>query len=68
MARAVARPPAIVVVLHAPLLPVALPSIWRGAKLVTVLVGVEAWRPFTPLQAAAFARSARVVAISPTRP
>jgi phosphatidylinositol alpha-1,6-mannosyltransferase len=62
--RAVTRPPTMVVALHAPLLPVALPSIWRGARLVTVLVGVEAWRPFAPLQAAAFGHSARVIAIS----
>src|SRR5262245_11360676 len=40
----------IVVVMHLQLLPVALPLIWRGARLVTVLMGIEAWTPLSPLQ------------------
>jgi phosphatidylinositol alpha-1,6-mannosyltransferase len=50
--------------LHAHLLPVALPLIQRGAHLIHVLVGIDAWKPLTKFQAAALRRAWRVVAIS----
>ena len=54
----------IVVVMHLQLLPVALPLIWRGARLVTVLMGIEAWTPLSPLQKAAIRSAWKVIAIS----
>jgi phosphatidylinositol alpha-1,6-mannosyltransferase len=54
----------IVVVMHLHLLPVALPLVWRGARLVTVLMGIEAWTPLDVLQKAAIRRAWKVVAIS----
>ncbi|OGA63632.1 MAG: hypothetical protein A3G81_32940 [Betaproteobacteria bacterium RIFCSPLOWO2_12_FULL_65_14] len=54
----------VVVVLHAHLLGVAAPLVWRGASLVSVLVGVEAWRPCSALQRRVYVRSSRVLAIS----
>jgi len=54
----------IVVVLHAHLLPVALPLVARGAKLVPVLVGVEVWGPLRRLVRIALARAWRVLSIS----
>ena len=54
----------LVVVMHLHLLPVALPLVWRGAKLVTVLMGIEAWAPLRPLERAALERAWKVVAIS----
>jgi phosphatidylinositol alpha-1,6-mannosyltransferase len=54
----------LVVVMHVHLLPVALPLVWRGAKLVTVLMGIEAWTPLRVLERAALERAWKVVAIS----
>jgi len=54
----------VVVVMHLQLLPVALPLVWRGARLVTVLMGIEAWTPLTHLQKAAIRRAWKVIAIS----
>jgi phosphatidylinositol alpha-1,6-mannosyltransferase len=54
----------LVVVMHLQLLPVALPLVWRGARLVTVLMGIEAWTPLRPLERAAFQRAWKVAAIS----
>ena len=54
----------IVVVMHLQLLPVALPLIWRGARLVTILMGIEAWTPLSALQRAAIRRAWKVIAIS----
>jgi phosphatidylinositol alpha-1,6-mannosyltransferase len=54
----------IVVVMHLQLLPVALPLIWRGARLVTVLMGIEAWTPLSALQQAAIRSAWKVIAIS----
>ncbi len=54
----------LVVVMHLQLLPVALPLIWRGARLLTVLMGIEAWTPLRSLQRSALRRAWKVVAIS----
>lgn len=54
----------VVVVMHLQLLPVALPLIWRGARLVTILMGIEAWTPLNALQKAAIRSAWRVIAIS----
>ena len=54
----------VVVVMHLQLLPVALPLIWRGARLVTVLMGIEAWTPLSALQKAAIRSAWKVIAIS----
>lgn len=61
---AAARRPALVVTLHAHLLPLALPFLAAGTALAHVLVGVEAWRPLSRLQAEALERTTSVVAIS----
>ena len=54
----------IVVVMHLQLLPVALPLVWRGARLVTVLMGIEAWTPLNRLQKAAICQAWKLLAIS----
>jgi len=54
----------VVVVMHLQLSPVALPLVWRGARLVTVLMGIEAWTPLNQLQKAAIRRAWKVIAIS----
>jgi phosphatidyl-myo-inositol dimannoside synthase len=61
---AVSAADTVVVVMHLQLLPVALPLVWRGARLVTVLMGIEAWTPLNPLQKAAIRRAWKVIAIS----
>ena len=53
-----------VVTLHAHLLPVALPLVHRGAHLVHFVVGIDAWKELSRLQAAALRRASRLVAIS----
>jgi phosphatidylinositol alpha-1,6-mannosyltransferase len=57
-------PNTVVVVLHAHLLPIAIPLVAAGARLVPVLLGIEAWRPLSRLERAAFQRSWRAAAIS----
>ena len=54
----------LVVVMHAHLLPVAWPLVRRGAALLPVLVGVEAWRPLSWAQQRVLRSARRVVAIS----
>lgn len=54
----------IVVALHAHLLPVALPLVRRGARLVAILLGIEAWKPLGALERAALRRAWKVAAIS----
>jgi glycosyltransferase involved in cell wall biosynthesis len=54
----------LVVVLHAHLLPVVLPLVRRGARVVPLLLGIEAWKPFRWLERVAFRRAWRVAAIS----
>lgn len=61
---AAARRPALVVTLHAHLLPLALPFLAAGTALAHVLVGVEAWRPLSRLRAEALDRATSVIAIS----
>jgi len=50
--------------MHLQLLPVALPLVLRGARLVTVLMGIEAWTPLNHLQKAVLGRAWKVIAIS----
>ncbi len=54
----------IVVTLHTHLLPAALPLVFRGARLVHVVVGIDAWKPLSRLQNAALRRAWQIVAIS----
>jgi phosphatidylinositol alpha-1,6-mannosyltransferase len=54
----------VVVVMHLQLLPVALPLMCRGARLVTILMGIEAWTPLNALQKAAIRNAWKVIAIS----
>jgi glycosyltransferase involved in cell wall biosynthesis len=57
--------PADVLCLHMRLAPLArLLAWWRGARLTTVLVGIECWRRLRRLERAAFERSHTVLAIS----
>jgi len=53
-----------VVVNHLHLAPAALAFAARGASLVTIVHGVEAWQPLTWLQRVALDRSERIVAVS----
>jgi phosphatidyl-myo-inositol dimannoside synthase len=61
---AAATAPDVLVVLHTHLLPLALPLLAAGARLVHVLVGIEAWQPLSRLQDQALRRASAVVAIS----
>lgn len=54
----------VVMVMHAHLLPVAAPMMARGASVISVLVGIEAWRRFSPLRARIYRRAAGRIAIS----
>jgi glycosyltransferase involved in cell wall biosynthesis len=54
----------IVVALHVHLLPVALPLVQRGARLVAILLGIEAWKPLGVLERAALRRAWKIAAIS----
>lgn len=54
----------LVVVLHAHFLPAAWPLVRRGATLLPVLVGVEAWRPLSWPRKRMLAQAQRAVAIS----
>ena len=53
-----------VVINHLHLAPAALAFAARGASLLTIVHGVEAWKPLTWLQRLALDRSARIVAVS----
>lgn len=53
-----------VVVNHLHLAPAALAFVARGASLLTIVHGVEAWKPLTWLQRVALGRSERIVAVS----
>jgi phosphatidyl-myo-inositol dimannoside synthase len=53
-----------VIAVHLQLAPAALAFTARGASLVTVLCGVEAWKPLTWIQRAALDRAERLIAIS----
>jgi phosphatidyl-myo-inositol dimannoside synthase len=54
----------LVIVMHLQLLPVALPLVWRGARLMVILMGIEAWKPLSRLERFAFRRAWKVAAIS----
>jgi phosphatidylinositol alpha-1,6-mannosyltransferase len=54
----------LVVVLHVHLLPVAWPLLVRGAQLLPVLVGIEAWRPLSALRRRMLGSAPLGVAIS----
>jgi glycosyltransferase involved in cell wall biosynthesis len=56
--------PTLVVVVHAHLLSTAWPLVRRGATLLPILVGVEAWRPFSWAQRRVIANAQRALAIS----
>jgi phosphatidylinositol alpha-1,6-mannosyltransferase len=53
-----------VVCLHLHLGPAALPLTWRGARLATMLCGIEAWKPLSGAQRHALQRSDVIMAIS----
>lgn len=54
----------LVIVQHVHLLPVALPLTWRGARLMLLLHGVEAWKPLRPLERAACRAAWKIAAVS----
>jgi len=56
--------PTTVIVNHLHLAPAALAFAARGASLMTIVHGVEAWKPLTWLQRVALDRSERIVAVS----
>jgi len=56
--------PATVIVNHLHLAPAALAFAARGASLLTIVHGVEGWKPLTWLQRVALDRSERIVAVS----
>jgi glycosyltransferase involved in cell wall biosynthesis len=61
---AVRQPGRRVITLHTHLLPVALPAVYRGARLIHLVVGIDAWKPLSTLQAATLRRAWRLAAIS----
>jgi phosphatidylinositol alpha-1,6-mannosyltransferase len=63
-AAAAADPSTMVIAVHLHLAPAALAFTARGASLVTMLCGVEAWKPLTWIQRAALDRSDHLIAIS----
>lgn len=54
----------LVVVQHLHLLPVALPLAWRGARLLLLLHGVEAWTPLRRLERAGCRAAWKIAAVS----
>jgi phosphatidyl-myo-inositol dimannoside synthase len=54
----------VMIAMHLHLLPVALPFVWRGARLLPILMGIEAWAPLRPIERAAMQRAWKVAAIS----
>jgi phosphatidylinositol alpha-1,6-mannosyltransferase len=54
----------LVVVQHVHLLPVALPLVWRGARLFLLLHGVEAWKPLRALERAGCRAAWKIAAVS----
>jgi phosphatidylinositol alpha-1,6-mannosyltransferase len=61
-----ARPstPQLAVVAHLHLLPAVWPLLWRGTKVVPVLVGIESWTSLTGERARVLRRLPRAIAIS----
>jgi glycosyltransferase involved in cell wall biosynthesis len=54
----------LVLAMHVHLLPITLPMAWRGARVVAVLHGIEAWTPLRRRERAALARAWRLLAVS----
>jgi phosphatidylinositol alpha-1,6-mannosyltransferase len=54
----------LLVVMHVHLLPALIPLLWRGARALTVMLGIEVWKPLRPLERIALRRSWRLAAIS----
>jgi phosphatidylinositol alpha-1,6-mannosyltransferase len=54
----------LLVVMHVHLLPALMPLLWRGAHAVTVMLGIEVWKPLRPLERIALRRSWRLAAVS----
>lgn len=54
----------LVVAMHVHLLPALLPLLLCGARIMTVLLGIEVWKPLRLLERLALRRSWRIVAIS----
>ena len=54
----------LVIVQHVHLLPVALPLVWRGARMMLQLHGVEAWKPLRALERAGCRAAWKVAAVS----
>lgn len=54
----------LVLVMHVHLLAVVLPLTGRGARLVAVLYGIEAWKPLRRLERAGLRKAGRIAAIS----
>ena len=53
-----------IICLHLHLVPAALPLVWKGARMTTMLCGIEAWKPLTAIQHLALRRSETLIAIS----
>ena len=56
--------PSTVIAMHAHVLPAAWPLVMRGASLLPVLVGVEAWRPLSWARRRVLRHAPRAIAIS----
>jgi phosphatidylinositol alpha-1,6-mannosyltransferase len=54
----------LIAVMHVHLLPAMAPLMWRGARTVCVMLGIEVWKPLRLLQRVALRRCWRVAAIS----
>jgi phosphatidylinositol alpha-1,6-mannosyltransferase len=50
--------------MHLHLLPVALPLVWRGARLLPILMGIEAWVPLRPQERHVIRGAWKIAAIS----
>jgi glycosyltransferase involved in cell wall biosynthesis len=58
------RRPAVVVAMHANMLPATVPFLAAGSRLLAVLVGIESWRELRTPNASTLRRAGAVVAIS----
>jgi phosphatidyl-myo-inositol dimannoside synthase len=54
----------LVIVQHVHLLPIALPLAWRGARVMLLLHGVEAWKPLRTLERAGCRAAWKLAAVS----
>lgn len=53
-----------VLVVHVHLAPLALPLLWRGARVSVLMNGVEVWRALSPLERYVVGHCERIIAIS----